>query len=62
MNIVRILAGYVVRVLQNGAVKWKKKLTGVRSCAVTSDHTLKLKLWEEKAQFIMLYVKFAGIV
>jgi len=28
----------VVRVLQNGALNWKKKLTGVRSRAVTSDH------------------------
>jgi len=35
-----VLAGYVVPVLQNGALKWKKKLTGVRSRAVTSDHTL----------------------
>ena len=24
-----VLAGYVVRVLQNGALKWKEKLTGV---------------------------------
>jgi hypothetical protein len=63
-NIVCVLAGYVVPVLQNGALKWKKKLTGVRSRAVTSDHTLKLKLREEKTQpkFIMLYIKFAGIV
>jgi len=30
----------VVPVLQNGALKWKKKLTGFRSRAVTSDHTL----------------------
>jgi len=42
------LAGYMVPVLQNGAFKWTKKLTGVRSRAVTSDHTLKLKLCEEK--------------
>jgi hypothetical protein len=35
-------------VLQNGALKWKKKLSGVRSRAMTSDHTLKLKLCEEK--------------
>jgi transposase len=39
-NKVYVLAGYVVRVLQNGALKWKQKLTGVRSRAVTSDHTL----------------------
>jgi len=39
-NNVCVLAGYVVPVLQNGALKWKKKLTGVRSHAVTSDHTL----------------------
>jgi len=39
-NNVCVLAGYVVLVLQNGALKWKKKLTGVRSRAVTSDHTL----------------------
>jgi len=54
----------VVRVLQNGTLKWNKKLTGVRSHAVTSDHTLKLKLCEEKTQpkFIMLYMKFAGKV
>jgi len=31
----------VVPVLQNGALKWKKKPTGIRSRAVTSDHTLK---------------------
>jgi len=37
----------VVPVLQNGALKWKKKLTGVRSCAVTSHHTSKLKLCKE---------------
>jgi len=63
-NIVCILAVYVVPALQNGALKWKKKLTGVRSRTVTSDHTLKLKLCEEKTQpkFIMLYMKFAGIV
>jgi len=47
-NIVCVLAGYVVRVPQNGAFKWKKKLTGVRSHAVTSNHTLKLKLWGGK--------------
>jgi hypothetical protein len=29
-NNVCVLAGYVVLVLQNGALKWKKKLTGVR--------------------------------
>jgi hypothetical protein len=54
----------MVPVLQNGALKWKKKLPGVRSRAVTSDHTLKLKLCEEKTQleFIMLYMRFAGIV
>ena len=59
-----VLAGYVVPVLQNGALKWKRKVTGVRSRAVTSDHTLKLKLCEEKHQtkFIMLYIKFVGIV
>jgi len=34
------LAGYVVPVLQNGALKWKKKLTGVRSRAVTTAHIL----------------------
>ena len=34
-----VLAGYVVPVLQNGALKWKK-LTGVRSRAVTNDLTL----------------------
>ena len=29
-----VLASYVVRFLQNGALKWKKKLTGVRiSCS-----------------------------
>jgi len=39
-NNVWVLAGYVVRVLQNGALKWKKNLTGVRSRAVTSDHTI----------------------
>jgi len=43
-NTLCILAGYVVRVLQNRAFKWKKKLTGVRFRAVTNDHTLKLKL------------------
>ena len=47
-NTVYVLAGYVISVLQNGALKWKKKLTGVRSRAVTSHHTLKLKLCEEK--------------
>jgi hypothetical protein len=63
-NVVCVLAGYIVPVLQNRALKWKKKLTGVRSRAVTSDHTLKLKLCEEKTQpkFIVLYMKFAGIV
>ena len=30
-NNVCVLVGYVVRVLQNGALKWKKKLTGARS-------------------------------
>jgi hypothetical protein len=30
-----VLAGYVVRVLQNGALKWKKKLAGVRSRAAS---------------------------
>ena len=39
-NNVCILASYVVPVLQNGALKWKKKLNGVRSRAVTSNHTL----------------------
>jgi len=39
-NNVCVLAGYVVPVLQNGALKWKKNLTGVSSRAVTSDHTL----------------------
>jgi hypothetical protein len=39
-NTVCVLAGYVVRVVQNRALKWNKKLTGVRSHAVTSDHTL----------------------
>jgi hypothetical protein len=29
-NIVCDIAGYVVPVLQNGDLKWKKKLTGVR--------------------------------
>ena len=43
-----VLAGFVVLVMQNGALKWKKKATGVRSRAVTSDHTLKLELCEEK--------------
>jgi len=63
-NIVCVFAGYVVPVLQNGALKWKEKLTVVRSRAVTGDHTLKLKLREEKTQpkFIMLYMRFAGIV
>jgi len=49
-NNVCALAGYVVPVLQNGALRLKKKLTGVRSRAVTNDHTLKLKLSEEKTQ------------
>jgi len=63
-NTVCIFAGYVVPILQNGALKWKKKLTGVRSRAVTSDHTLNLKFCEEKTQpkFIMLYMRFAEIV
>jgi hypothetical protein len=39
-NAVSVLAGYVVCVLQNGALKWKKILTGVRSRAEASDHTL----------------------
>jgi len=39
-NDVCVLAGYVVPVLQNGALKWKKKVTGIRSRAVTTDHTL----------------------
>jgi len=39
-NKVCVLAGYVVPVLQDGALKSKKKLTGVSSRAVTSDHTL----------------------
>ena len=34
----------MIPVLQNGALKWKRKVTGIRSRAVTSDHTLKLKL------------------
>ena len=34
-----VFAGYVVPVLQNGALEWKKKLTGVRYRAVSSDHT-----------------------
>jgi hypothetical protein len=61
---VLVFAGYVVLALQNGALKWKKKMTRVRSHAVTCDHTLKLKLYEENPQlkFIMLYMKFAGIV
>jgi hypothetical protein len=63
-NAVCVLAGYAVPVLQNGALKWKKKLTWVRSRAVTSDRTLKLKLCEEKTQpkFIMLYMKIVGVV
>jgi len=63
-NFVYVLTGYVVPVLQNGALKWKKKLTGVRSRAVTSDRTLKLKICEEITQpkFMMLYMKCAGIV
>jgi len=65
-NTVWVFAGYMVPVLQNAALKWKKTVTRVRSRAVTSDHTrtLKLKLYEEKSQlkFIMLYMKFAGIV
>jgi hypothetical protein len=47
-NTACILAGYVVPVLQNGALKLKKKLTLVGSRAVTSDDTLKLKHCEEK--------------
>jgi len=39
-NDVCVLAGYVVRVQENGTLSWKKKLTGVRSRTVTSDHTL----------------------
>ena len=42
-----VLAGYVVPVLQNGAFKWKKKLTGVRSRAVTSDHTIRRGLMHQ---------------
>ena len=63
-NTVCVFAGYVVPVLQNGSLKWKKKLIGVRYRAVTSDRTLKLKICEENPQpkFMMLYVKFAGIV
>jgi len=63
-NTVCILVGFVVNVLQNGALKWKKKLTGARSRAVANGHTLKFKLCEQKPQpkFIMLYMKFAGIV
>ena len=58
------MAGYMVPVLQNGALKWKKILTEVQSCTVTSDHTFKLKFCEEKTQpkFIMLYIKFVEIV
>ena len=48
-----ILVGYVVRVLQNGALKWKKKLNEGRSHAVTSDHTLKRDLMPQ-----MQYRKF----
>jgi len=63
-NNVCVFAGYMVPVLQNGALKWKKKLNGVRSRTVTNDHTLELKLCEEKPQkkFIMLYMRFVGIV
>jgi len=63
-NNVCVLAGYVAPVLQNGALKWKKKLTGVSSRAVTNDHTIKLKICDEKTQqkFIMLYMKFEGRV
>jgi len=43
-----VLAGCVVSSLQNGVLNWNKKLTGVRSRAVTIDHTLKLKLCDEK--------------
>jgi hypothetical protein len=50
-----VLAGYVIP-----ALKWKRKVSGVRSRAVTSDHTF----CEEKPQpkFIMLYMNFVGIV
>jgi len=63
-NTVCVFAGYVVPILQNGTLKWKNKLTGIRSRAVTSDYTLKLKLCEDKTQpkFIMLCMRFAGIV
>jgi len=33
-----VLAGYVIPVLQNGALKWKKKLTGVRSYVNARPH------------------------
>jgi len=39
-NTVCVLAGYVIPVMQNAALKWKKKLTAVRSRTVTSNHTL----------------------
>ena len=59
INIVCVLAGCVVFVQQNGAAKWNKKLTVVRSGAVTGDHASNLKLFEEKTQpkFIMLYME-----
>jgi len=54
----------MVPLLQNGAMKWKKKLAGVRSHAVTNNRTLKLKICGEKNQpkFITLYTKLAGIM
>jgi len=63
-NFVCVFAGYVVPVLQSRVMKWKKKLTGVRSRAVTNNHTDEVKICEEKPQmkFIMLYMKFTGIV
>jgi hypothetical protein len=39
-NNVCVLAGYVVPILQNGALTWEKKLTEVRYRAVTSDHAI----------------------
>jgi len=48
-----VLAGCVVPVLQNGALKWKKNLTGVSSRAVTSGHTLTRGLMRQ-----VLYRKF----
>jgi len=35
-----LLTGYIIPVLQNRALKWKKKLTGVGSHAMANDHTL----------------------